>query len=75
MTESRAENRLSPCSVANPVQHLEYRKLAAACLEIANAMSLHSDRLLMIRMAQEWLELAQKREAENASRGDETTPS
>jgi hypothetical protein len=41
----------------------EYRRQAAACLEIAERMSHRGDRALMLEMAQLWLELAQKAEA------------
>jgi hypothetical protein len=42
----------------------EYRKKAVACLEIAERMSLNADRALMLEMAQQWLELARRAEAE-----------
>jgi hypothetical protein len=42
----------------------EYRRQAAACLEVAERMSVHADRDLMLQMAQQWLELARKAEAE-----------
>jgi len=42
----------------------EYRRKAAACLEVADRMSLDGDRALMLEMAQTWLELAQRAEAE-----------
>ena len=41
----------------------EYRRQAAACLEVTERMSLQTDRALMLEMAQTWLELAQKAEA------------
>jgi hypothetical protein len=41
----------------------EYRRQAAAGLEIAERMSIRHDRALMLEMAQLWLELAQKAEA------------
>ena len=41
----------------------EYRRQAAACLEVAERMSLHTDRALMLEMAQHWLELAERAEA------------
>jgi hypothetical protein len=40
----------------------EYRKKAAACLEVAEQMSLIQDRALMLEMAQQWLELARRAE-------------
>ncbi len=40
----------------------EYRRRAAACLEVAERMSLHTDRALMLEMAQQWLDLARKLE-------------
>jgi hypothetical protein len=43
----------------------EYRKKAAECLDIAEQMSLISDRALMLEMAQQWLELARRLEAED----------
>jgi hypothetical protein len=42
----------------------EYRKLAAECLQIANNMSLNAERARLMEMAQKWLELAQKAEAD-----------
>jgi len=42
----------------------EYRRQAAACLEVAERMSLRDDRARMLEMAQHWLELAQRAEAE-----------
>ncbi len=42
----------------------EYRRQAAACLEVAERMSLNADRALMLEMAQQWLELARKAEAD-----------
>jgi hypothetical protein len=41
----------------------EYRKQAASCLEVAERMSLHSDRQRMIDMSLYWLELAEKADA------------
>jgi len=41
----------------------EYRRQAAACLEVAERMSLKNDRTLMLQMAQQWLELARRAEA------------
>jgi hypothetical protein len=45
----------------------DYRLMAAMCLDIANMMPLDSDRARMTDMAQKWLELAQRREAEQLS--------
>lgn len=45
----------------------DYRLMAAMCLDIANMMPQGSDRARMMDMAQKWLELAQKREAEQLS--------
>jgi hypothetical protein len=45
----------------------EYRLMSAMCLEIANQMSLDSDRTRMTDTAQKWLELAQTTEAEKLS--------
>jgi hypothetical protein len=42
----------------------EYRKQAAACIEVADRMSLRDDRTRMLETAQHWLELAQRAEAE-----------
>jgi hypothetical protein len=42
----------------------EYRKLAAECLQIANNISVNGERARLMEMAQKWLELAQKAEAE-----------
>jgi hypothetical protein len=41
----------------------EYRREAAACLEVANGMPRRDDRVCMTEMAQRWLELAQKAES------------
>jgi len=45
----------------------DYRLMAAMCLEIANQMSLDTDRTRVTDMAQKWLELAQTSEAEKRS--------
>jgi hypothetical protein len=45
----------------------EFRRHAAACIEVAERMSLREDRTCMMEMAQRWLELAQKAEAEKPS--------
>jgi hypothetical protein len=42
----------------------EYRRHAANCLEVAERMSLDTDRLRMMEMAQLWLDLAKKAEEE-----------
>jgi hypothetical protein len=42
----------------------DYRMMAEMCVAIANGMSLDTDRLRLTDRAQEWLELAQKTEAE-----------
>ena len=42
----------------------EYRRLAAECLQIANNMSLNVERARLMEMAQKWLELAQRAEAD-----------
>jgi hypothetical protein len=47
----------------------EYRRQAAACLEAAARMSLHSDRARLLEMAQHWLDLAVK--AEKAAERDD----
>jgi hypothetical protein len=41
----------------------DYRMMAAMCVEIANGMSLDTDRLRLTDRAQEWLDLAQRTEA------------
>ena len=38
----------------------DYRMMSSMCLEIANAMSLESDRVRLTARAQEWLELHTK---------------
>ena len=49
----------------NPVSKAsEYRRLAAECLQIANNMSLNAERARLMEMAQKWLELAQRAEAD-----------
>ena len=40
-----------------------YRKRAASCLEVAERMSLDSDRQRMIDMSLYWLEMAEKADA------------
>lgn len=40
----------------------DFRRQAAACLEVAQRMSLHEDRVRMTEMAQRWLDLAQQAE-------------
>jgi hypothetical protein len=42
-----------------------YRREAAACLEVAQRMSVAADRARLTEMAQRWLELAQKAERES----------
>ena len=44
----------------------EYRRLAADCLEVAERMSLREDRARMMEMAQRWLDLAKKAEADES---------
>jgi hypothetical protein len=41
-----------------------YRREAKACLEVADRVSLRSDRVRMMEMAEGWLQLARKAEAE-----------
>jgi hypothetical protein len=41
----------------------EYRRQAAACLEVAKRTSVREDRELMSEMAQRWLDLAQNADA------------
>ena len=43
---------------------LEYRRLPAECLEVAERMSLREDRSRLMEMAQRWLDLARKAEGE-----------
>jgi len=38
--------------------------MAASCIEVAERMSLHADRDRLLEMAQHWLDLARKAEAE-----------
>jgi hypothetical protein len=42
----------------------EYRKQAAACLQVAERVSLLDERARMLEMARHWLELARKAEAD-----------
>ena len=42
----------------------DYRLMAAVCLDVASKMPLDSDRARITDLAQKWLELAQRREAE-----------
>jgi hypothetical protein len=46
----------------------EYRRNATECLEVAKRMTLRTERERMFDMAQQWLELAQKAEAEERPR-------
>jgi hypothetical protein len=46
-------------------QAAEYRKQAAACLEVAERMSLDVDKQRMIDMSLYWLELAENADAEH----------
>jgi len=46
-----------------------YRKQAKACLEVAERMSIDSDRARMLQMAQHWLGLAIKAEREASLSG------
>jgi hypothetical protein len=48
----------------SPCRALEYRRLAAECLEAAERMSLREDRSRLMEMAQRWLDLARKAEGE-----------
>jgi hypothetical protein len=52
----------------------DYRLMAAVCLEVANKMPLNPDRARMIEMAQKWLELAQRSEAEKLSEASQQAP-
>jgi hypothetical protein len=45
----------------------EYRRMAEECQEIANKISLSSEREAMLERAKQWLELAEKLEAGEAS--------
>jgi hypothetical protein len=49
--------------MADPSNAAEYRRQAAACLEVAKRTSLREDHALMTEMAQRWLVLAQNAEA------------
>jgi hypothetical protein len=42
----------------------EYRRQAALCLEVAERMSLHEERVKLKDMARQWLALAEEMEAE-----------
>jgi hypothetical protein len=46
----------------------EYRRHAASCLEVAERMSLVDDRVRMTEMAQNWLDLAEKFDAEEKAK-------
>jgi hypothetical protein len=43
----------------------EYRKQAAACLDMAARISLQTDRIRVVEIARRWLELAQQAESKN----------
>jgi hypothetical protein len=49
------------------LQATEYRRQGAACLQVAEHMSLRNDRALMLEMAKHWLKLAQTAEDEIAA--------
>ena len=55
---------LTQCAEAG-VEHTasDYRMMSSMCLQIANAMSLESDRVRLTARAQEWLELAHQAQA------------
>jgi hypothetical protein len=44
-----------------------YRKLAAECLQVAERLPNPADRARMLRMAQEWLEIAQLAEQKDVA--------
>ncbi len=44
----------------------EYRRMAASCLEVADRMSLDSDRARLREMAEGWLDLARHLESEDS---------
>jgi hypothetical protein len=46
-----------------PDKSADFRRQAAACVDIAQRMSLREDRARILEMAQRWLELAQKAES------------
>jgi len=50
----------------------EYRLMSAMCLEIANQMTLDSDRTRMTDTAKKWVELAQTSEAEKLSEASQS---
>ena len=52
----------------------DYRLMAAVCLEFANKMPPDSDRARVTDIAQKWLELAQKCEAEKLSEASQRAP-
>jgi hypothetical protein len=45
-----------------------YRREAKACIDVAERMSVRADRLRIMEMAQQWLELAERAEAEGDER-------
>jgi hypothetical protein len=52
----------------------EFRRQAAACIDVAQRMSLLEDRSRMMEMAQRWLELAQKAEVIDEGQGQRQQP-
>ena len=58
------------------VQHKasDYRLMAAVCLDFANKMPLDPDRARITDIAQKWLELAQRCEAEQLSKSSQRAP-
>jgi hypothetical protein len=48
----------------------QFRKRAAECLEVAERMSLKDDKARMIAIAEHWLQLARRAEAETEAPND-----
>jgi hypothetical protein len=48
----------------------QFRKWAAECLEVAERMSLKDDKARMIAIAEHWLQLARRAEAETEAPND-----
>jgi len=48
----------------------EFRKWATECLEVAERMSLKDDKARMIAIAEHWLQLARRAEAETEAPND-----
>jgi len=61
--KAHAVRSVRPAMAERKSKAAEYRRQAAACLEVAEHMSLKDDRTHVLQMAQQWLDLARRAEA------------